>query len=500
MVPRIAVSQAPYLRDVTQSLQRAVEQMRQAASHGADIVVFPEWFLGLNPVDVLPNRWTQRLSQSARELSIMVITGSLRALDASTGKKQQRGLVVDRNGSIAGDQAKVHFQPTEQPWFEPGIATSCIPTSWGRVVILLGLDGSDPERWEECVACNPDLVVMAHYADSPSRRTELQELAVSRSQLTDATVIFAPMMGRFSGVSYLPGALIAEHGRILSLSDGEGLLMAGDPEAPLIQLGATDIAAYPALADAPAKSLTDPKTAIGSEAERRVLIDWGALLTPDPLSSGQHLLAKAGENTRMAALAPARPGFVHELEMLLKDGAVGAFAYPGLDRLPPWSEEMLRLGEALVRRRRPLLVHTGPGRAPMRFDYPLGWDEFLQTYPSLPVILIHMGGRSPLVEEALLLAERHRNVYLETSGASLPAIQQAIQEIGPGRVLFGSGGIPDQFHLEWQKIMELESLVTVDAFQGVVNRNARRLFFRGPEAVTRLPHSREGLSVVRSPG
>ncbi len=91
-------------------------------------------------------------------------------------------------------------------------------------------------------------------------------------------------------------------------------------------------------------------------------------------------------------------------------------------------------------------------------------------------------------------------ICLETSGASLPAIQQAFEEIGPGRILFGSGGIPDQFHLEWQKIMELESLVTVDAFQGVVNRNARRLFFRGAEAVTRLAASREGLSVVRRPG
>ncbi len=499
MTPRIAVSQTPYLRDVSRSLQRTVDQMRQAASHGADIVVFPEWFLGLNPVDVLPNRLTQRLSQAARELSIMVITGSLRSLDLSTGKKQQSGLVIDRDGSVAGEQAKIHFQPPEQPWFEPGVATSAIQTTWGRVAILLGLDGSDPERWEECVASNPDLVVMAHYADSPNRRTELQELAVSRSQTIDATVIFAPMMGRFSAVSYLPGALIAERGRILSLSDREGLLIAGDPEAPLIQLGATDIAAYPAVSDTPPRSL-DPKATIGSEAERRVLIDWGALLTPDPVTSGQHLLAKAGENTRMAALAPARPGFVRELEMLLKAGAVGAFAYPGLDRLPPWSEEMLTLGGALLKNRRPLLVHTGPGRAPIRFDNPLGWDEFLQTYPSLPVILIHMGGRSPLVEEALLLAERHRNVYLETSGAPLQAIQQALQEIGPGRVLFGSGGIPDQFHLEWQKIMELESLVTVDAFQGVVNRNARRLFFDSAEPIARLPASREGLSVVRRPG
>ena len=101
MAPRIAVLQSPYLGDVLQSLERAVQQMRQAASHGADLMVFPEWFLGVNPVDILPNRLTARLSHAARELSLTVITGTLRALDPATGKKQQKGSICSVASSIS---------------------------------------------------------------------------------------------------------------------------------------------------------------------------------------------------------------------------------------------------------------------------------------------------------------------------------------------------------------------------------------------------------------
>jgi len=497
MAPRIAVLQSPYLGDVLQSLERAVQQMRQAASHGADLMVFPEWFLGVNPVDILPNRLTARLSHAARELSLTVITGTLRTLDPATGKKQQKGLVINRDGSLAGDQCKCRFLPREQPWFEPGVQVSSISSDFGTVVILLGLDGSDPLRWQETLALDADIVVMAHSFTTTEDRQLIQEMAVSRSREIQGTVILAPLMGRFLGESYLPGALIAEGGRILSASDREGLMIAGDPETPLIQLGATDIAAYVSPSGQPTTDPADPLAALGSEAERRVFLDWNALLATDPLAAGRALLEKTGENPRLAALAPARPGHGPSLERLLAQGACGAFTYPGLDRLHPWDPLVRELGTILEHSGRPLLVHTGPGRSPLRFDHPLDWDEFLQEFPSVPLILVHMGGRSPLLEEALLLAERHRHVLLETSGAPLAFIQTAIQEIGWDRMLFGSGGIPDQFRREWEKMEPLESRIGSDAFQAIVNKNARTLFFDRATFQSRMIGN--GLSIISRP-
>lgn len=492
MIPRIAVSQAPYLRDVDESLGRAIRHMRQAASRGADIIVFPEWFLGLNPVEMMPNRFTERLSRAAQELNLAVVTGSIRSLEPENGKKQQRGLAVEADGTLAGSQAKMQFLPTERPWFEPGTGITPIPTRWGRFVLLLGLDALDPALWEECQEYKPNVVVMAANPRTSAERTALQELAVSRSLKARALVVLAPLMGRFAGTHYLGGALVAHEGRILATADDhERVLVTGDPEAPLIQLGVTDASACVPIASPPA----DPVRTMGPEAERKVVLDWDALTHPDTMANGRALIELSRQNPRWAALAPAKPQKARELAKLLEEGAAGAFAYPGLDHLPPWSESVMEWGGVLKAYRRPLVVHSGPGAAPLRFDHPSDWDEFLQRHPSIPVVLLHMGGRSPFLEEALLLAERHSQVFLETSGAPTGAIKEAVAHVGPKRILFGSGGLAPDFHREWERFHLLEADLASETFQSIINANARALFF-----VERSDVLRPEFTVIRRPG
>lgn len=477
--PRIAVSQAPYIRDVDAAIARALDHMRHAASRGVDIVIFPEWFLGLNPVEVLPNRFTERLSRLARDLNVMVVTGSVRALEPESGKKQQRSLVIEPNGTLAGSHAKLLFHPTERPWFEPGPSVSAISTRWGRIVILPGLDAVDPDIWDITRELAPDLVVMAANPRTVAERSHIQELAIQRSHDVQATVVVAPLAGRFSGASYVGGALIADHGRVLGMADEqETILIAGDPEAPLIQLGVTDISAYIPLARPLGGRPLDVKRAIGPEGERRVLVDWGLLASPEPVAAAEELLAMAADNPRWTALAPGRPGYAEDLKQLLARGAGGAFLYPGLDRAFPWADSVRQLGDILSQAKKPALIHGGPGPAPLRFDGPALWDEFLMEFPTIPVIIHSMGQRSPYLEESLVLAERHPQVHLETSRAPVTAIKEAIRTAGPERVLFGSGGLAQDFHQEWEKMERLEAEMSPDAFQHIVNLNARRLFFQ----------------------
>ncbi|MCY0899031.1 MAG: amidohydrolase family protein [Firmicutes bacterium] len=488
--PRIAIAQAPYIREVEAALTRAVEQVRQAASRGVDIVIFPEWSLGLNPVEVVPNRHTERLSRVARELNVMIITGSIRALEPESGKKQQRSLVIEPDGTLAGSHAKLLFQPTERPWFEPGPGVNAISTRWGRIVILPGLDALDDEIWTSTAALSPDLVVMAVSPRTVAERNLIQELAIQRSQAIRATVAVAPLAGRFSGTHYLGGALIAHHGHVLGMADEqETILIAGDPEAPLIQLGVTDMTAYLPLAKPLDGVPLDVKRTLGPQAERRVLVDWGLLASGEPLIAAEELIAAVRDNPRWAALAPARPGYASDLRLLLDRGFRGAFAYPGLDRSFPWSDSVRHLGQELQRVQKPLLIHSGPGPAPLRFDSPALWDEFLMEFAQVPVIIHSMGQRSPYLEEALVLAERHPQVYLETSRAPLSAIKEAIRTIGPDRVVFGSGGLAKDFQQEWDKIARLEPELSADAFQKIVNHNARRLFFQ-MEGIDRRPRDK----------
>lgn len=480
--PRIAVSQAPYIRDVESALRRSLDHMRHAASRGVDVVVFPEWFLGLNPVEVLPNRSTDRISRLARELNVMVITGSVRALEPESGKKQQRSLVIEPDGTLAGSQAKMLFHPTERPWFEPGPGVGAISTRWGRIVILPGLDALDPDLWANTLDLAPDLVVMAANPHTLSERSQLQELTIQRSQEIQGTVVLAPLQGRFSGSSYVGGALIAHQGRMLGMTaDEDTILMAGDPEAPLIQLGVTDTTAYIPIAR-PLEGALDAKRSMGPEAERRVLLDWGLLTADDPDPLTDELLALSRDNPRWVSLAPARPGADQDLKHWLKQGAGGAFAYPGLDRAYPWSEAVRSLGDVLAAHPKPLVVHSGPGPAPLRFDGPALWDEFLMEFRGFPVVVHSMGQRSPYLEEALVLAERHPNVYLETSHVPIGAVKEAIKAVGADRVVFGSGGLAQDFRHEWEKMERLEPEISPDAFQKIVNSNARRLFFQNEGA------------------
>lgn len=478
--PRIAVSQAQYVRDVDAALSRTLDHMKQAASRGIDIIVFPEWFMGLNPVEVVPNRFTERISQAARDLGLMVVAGSLRTLDAKTGKKQQCSLVLERDGTVAGLQAKLLFYPTERPWFEPGTGLAAISTGWGRIVILPGLDALDRDIWRETTILHPQLVVMATSAKNQSERHALQELAVSRSVDLAATVVLASLLGRFSGTHYVGGALIAHRGRVLTAAgDDELVLMTSDPEAPLIQLGVTDCSSsLPAQSPPPwAPNPLVPQQVIGPEAERRVLLDWSALCAPDPLAAGHHIRREVENNPRWRGLAPAKPGAARELQILLEHQMAGAFCYPGLERTFPWSDAVRELGRILARFSRPLVVHSGPGPAPLRYDAPHLWDDFLLEFPTVPVIFLHMGRCPPYVDEALMMAERHAQVWLETSTAPVGAIKEALAAAGPDRVVFGSGGLPLDFAREWDKLKSLEPELSPTAFQQIVNDNARRLFF-----------------------
>lgn len=499
--PRIAIAQAPYIRDVEAAASRALEQIRYAASRGVDVMVFPEWFLGLNPVEVLPNRHTERLSRAARELNVMVVTGSIRALEPESGKKQQRALVIEPDGTLAGSHAKLLFQPTERPWFEPGPGVAAISTRWGRIVILPGPDALDEDIWVSTLELAPDLVVMAANPRTLAERGLVQELAIRRSQQISATVVVAPLTGRFSGATYVGGALITHQGRVLGMADEqETILIAGDPEAPLIQLGVTDVTAYlPMVRPLEGRPL-DAKRALGPEAERRVVVDWGLLVSPEPATAAEELLAAARDNPRWAALAPARPGHAADLAQVMNAGAVGAFCYPGLDRAFPWSDSMRQLGEVLSSFGRPLLVHSGPGPAPLRFDSPALWDEFLMEFPKVPVIVHSMGQRSPYLEEALVLAERHPQVYLETSRAPVGAIKEAIRTAGAERVLFGSGGPAQDFSQEWEKMERLEAEISPDSFQRIVNSNARALFFHHEGLDRTDRRSRDKVHPFRRPG
>lgn len=77
--------------------------------------------------------------------------------------------------------------------------------------------------------------------------------------------------------------------------------------------------------------------------------------------------------------------------------------------------------------------------APLPYRDPVYLDAVALEYPDVPILVGHMGGTFlRQFEAALMLALRHRNVYLTTANAPAEFIAQAVGEIGAERVIWGS--------------------------------------------------------------
>jgi len=484
VTPRVAISQAPYDRDVEGSLARALAHMRRARQLGADLIVFPEWFLGLNPPEAMPSRAIKALAEAARELSLGVVTGTLRVLDPLTHRKQQRALVLDVDGRVLGSQAKCELDAPERPWFEPGDGILPIPTRWGRIVLLLGPDVLSPARWAEARRAGPALVVMASNAKTPGDQRTLEDLALTRSLETGALVALAPLIGRFAGATYVGAALGCHHGQALGEPDASAaVVLVSERDAAQVALGALDACSWaPAHPAAPAEIDLSPDDLRQPIAERRVLLDWTALCGSDPLALGRALLKMTEDNPRLTALAPAHPDHPRALESLLAEGAGGAFAWPALTGRRADEPGYRVLASILARYRRPLVVYAGPGPVPLSLSHPEDWDATVLTHPDLPLVLVASGEADPFRSEALCLARYRDNVWLEWSRAPLSFWDEVRDTIGFGRILFGSGGRAGAFPDEWARLTTWaeERHLTTAEWEAVAHDNAQQLFFSAP--------------------
>jgi hypothetical protein len=172
-------------------------------------------------------------------------------------------------------------------------------------------------------------------------------------------------------------------------------------------------------------------------------------------------------NEQVAELCAANPRFLgfasvdpctrdapRQLERAVRGlGLRGLKLDPALQRFQPDDRKQAwPLYQACSELGVPLAMHCGlswslVGQA--RYARPLALEEVAQEFPSLRIVIAHFGW--PWVEEALLLALKYRNVYLDTSivysGTPRAALRKVLAErVGievleaslPNQVLFGS--------------------------------------------------------------
>jgi predicted TIM-barrel fold metal-dependent hydrolase len=85
------------------------------------------------------------------------------------------------------------------------------------------------------------------------------------------------------------------------------------------------------------------------------------------------------------------------------------------------------------------------------FCAPLAIEEIARPCPTVPVLIAHMGTIWNLME-AILVAERTPNLYLETSSAQLLDVRTAYRRLGAEKIVMGTDWPGSDFDLERAKI------------------------------------------------
>jgi len=85
------------------------------------------------------------------------------------------------------------------------------------------------------------------------------------------------------------------------------------------------------------------------------------------------------------------------------------------------------------------------------FIHPLGIEEIAKHHPTVPTLIAHMGTVWN-VGEAILVAKRTPNIYLETSSTQLIEVRMAYRDLGPEKIIMGTDWPGSDFEMERLKI------------------------------------------------
>ena len=103
----------------------------------------------------------------------------------------------------------------------------------------------------------------------------------------------------------------------------------------------------------------------------------------------------------------------------------------------------------------PVLSHTWDGSP---FDAPALYKDLVRQYPNVSFLMGHSGGGDSGREEAVALAQKHPNVYLEWCGSFCSTIcwEDTLSKVNPRQVVFGTDAMVHDFSWELGRLLSLD--------------------------------------------
>lgn len=146
---------------------------------------------------------------------------------------------------------------------------------------------------------------------------------------------------------------------------------------------------------------------------------------------------------------PREPGGAETLRRYLGEGLKGLKLHPRLHGFPlralPLVGPLLQVCQEY---KVPAFSH---GNGSEEFNVPSYFEELARAFPDVPIIIGHMGSFNA-VDDAILVANRTPNVYLDTSLASWDNLMNAVRTGPIDRIMMSSDWPGSPFRLEQMKV------------------------------------------------
>ena len=124
------------------------------------------------------------------------------------------------------------------------------------------------------------------------------------------------------------------------------------------------------------------------------------------------------------------------------------------------------------------IIVTSHGASDL-YNNPREFEEMAGTFPGVPLLMVHMGYFWE-TDLAIEVSGKHPNLYLDTSRAPIFEIAQAVREIGPEKVIWGTDSPFVDYELEFRK---MERLGSPQDYELVMGGNIARLLAAVPQRV-----------------
>lgn len=201
----------------------------------------------------------------------------------------------------------------------------------------------------------------------------------------------------------------------------------------------------------------------------------GAFVAVDNLEANKQMarLVKAGRG-KISGLAVANPWYgrraVEMLRRAFTQGLVGLYLHPARQGFQLVESIVDPLIEVCREYDRPVYSHTGTPVCAMPFQL----AELARRFPSVTFVMGHAGYSDFSHYDMIPAAKQSSNIMIETSCTAGSLIKAAVNELGPERVIFGSGYPRSLPAYEFEKFKRLKLSAAV--YAQVMRENAIKLW------------------------